>query len=310
MIYKAEETCVDQGLVSIAIPAYKTEFLVEAINSALGQDYLNLELIIVNDASPYDIDTIINSYTDSRIRYYKNECNLGKQSIVLNWNKCLSLAKGNFFILLCDDDMLKPNFVSELLRLATQYPSCNVFHARKINLYTDGHTEESPVWPVFELGESFIRNSLNKMRHHTVSEFMYRLPFFQQKGYINFPIGYYSDRATIMNVVVQGGLASSDNCLAVFRFSENHITSSKNSRYSLDKVRASLAYWNWIHSFFPASKEYDKQIKEDLQSTIFPSFICSSFYQKLWILYFVPNEIISFKLKLGYVWSWITNNRS
>lgn len=300
----------EQYLVSIAIPAYKAEFLSEAIDSALRQDYTNIEVIIVNDASPNDLEGIVDQYSDSRIRYYKNEENLGKQSIVLNWNKCLSLARGDFFVLLCDDDILMSNFVSELLNLAAKNPLCNVFHARKINIYTDGHSEESPVWPIFEPGESFIRNSLNKMRHHTVSEFMYRLPFFQQIGYINFPVGYYSDRSTIMNVANQGGIASTINCLAIFRFSESHITSSKNARYSLDKVRASLAYWNWIHSYFPASKEYDKQIKEDLQSTIFSSFMSSSFSQKLRILRLVPNEIISFKLKLGYVWSWIMNDNN
>lgn len=55
---------------SITIPAYKAKFLKECIDSILSQTYNDFELIIVNDASPEYLDSIINGYSDSRIRYY------------------------------------------------------------------------------------------------------------------------------------------------------------------------------------------------------------------------------------------------
>ena len=63
---------------SITIPAYKRTYLQECIDSILGQTYTDFELIIVNDASPEDLDSIVNSFSDSRIRYYKNEKNCDK----------------------------------------------------------------------------------------------------------------------------------------------------------------------------------------------------------------------------------------
>jgi len=290
------------GLVSIAIPAYKRAYLKEAIASALSQDYINIELVIVNDCSPQDIDAVVEQYDDSRIRYYKNEENLGSKSIVLNWNKCLSLAHGEFIILLCDDDVLLPNFVSSLLRLANKYPSCNVFHARKINMLEDGSQEESPLWPEFETFDVFLSKALNKERHHTVTEFMYRTEHVQKKGYVNFPVGFYSDRASVMDFCKQGGIASSSDCLVKFRFSSEHITSSPSPVYSLGKAKAALDYWDWIHQF-PMAKNYEQQIREDVQSTLYHAMIHLPFIQRMKLLFSVPSDIASHKIKAGFLYS-------
>ena len=60
---------------TIAIPAYKSEFLKDCIQSILVQTFEDFELIIVNDASPENIDEVVHSFSDHRIRYYKNEEN-------------------------------------------------------------------------------------------------------------------------------------------------------------------------------------------------------------------------------------------
>lgn len=54
---------------SVTVPAYKPQYLVECIDSILAQTYKNFELIIVNDASPQDLDSIVSKYDDPRIRY-------------------------------------------------------------------------------------------------------------------------------------------------------------------------------------------------------------------------------------------------
>lgn len=79
---------------SIIVPCYKDLFLDECINSILAQTYDNFELILVNDGSPYDLDKIIESYRDDRIRYYKREKGLGAKRLVENWNDCVKYAIG------------------------------------------------------------------------------------------------------------------------------------------------------------------------------------------------------------------------
>ena len=89
---------------TIAIPAYKEKFLKEALESCLCQSYPLFEIIILDDASPEDISGICSSFTDSRLKYLRNEVNVGTERVVDNWNKCLALAKGEYFICIGDDD--------------------------------------------------------------------------------------------------------------------------------------------------------------------------------------------------------------
>ena len=93
---------------SIIVPAYKPQFLAECIESILAQTYSDWELIIVNDASPYDLDSIVKNYEDRRIRYYINEKNFGAVAMVNNWNHCLEYVTGEYVINMGDDDKLTP----------------------------------------------------------------------------------------------------------------------------------------------------------------------------------------------------------
>ena len=83
---------------SIIIPAYKDLFFKECIDSIFAQTYSNFELIIANDCSPYDIKNIVKQYSDSRIKYYKNEKKYGAVDLVKNWNHCLGHATGDYVI--------------------------------------------------------------------------------------------------------------------------------------------------------------------------------------------------------------------
>ena len=64
--------------LSIVVPNYNNEiYLRKAIDCLLNQTYKNIEVIVVNDGSPGDCDSIINSYCDNRLKYVKHEKNKG-----------------------------------------------------------------------------------------------------------------------------------------------------------------------------------------------------------------------------------------
>lgn len=93
-------------LVSIVIPVYNgSNFLKEAIDSALAQTYKNIEVIVVNDGSTDDgaTEKIALSYGD-KIRYFHKEN--GGVSTALNMG--IENMKGEYFSWLSHDDMYKP----------------------------------------------------------------------------------------------------------------------------------------------------------------------------------------------------------
>ena len=99
---------------SFLLPAYKARFFREALDSILAQSYKDFELIIVNDASPEDLDSIVKGYNDPRIRYYVNEKNIGGKDLVAQWNHCLEYANGEYVILASDDDVYSPLYLEKM----------------------------------------------------------------------------------------------------------------------------------------------------------------------------------------------------
>ena len=218
---------MNNALVTIAIPAYKATFLKEAISSALNQTYTSIELIVVDDGSPEDIEEITKGINDSRIRYYRNTTNLGKDDPSKNWNKCLEYAKGEYFALLCDDDTYEPTFVEEMLKLANDYPNVKVFRARArtvdeknniVNLY--------PSAPTFETCVDYMYQKMSGFRRQTISEFLYVTDYIKALGgYTNTPRAWTADSLSIYKFAWENGIVSTANILVNFRDSSENISS-------------------------------------------------------------------------------------
>lgn len=108
-------------LVSVLIPTYNyARFLDEAIQSVLDQTYQHFEIVIVDNNSTDDTAQVVSKYlSDNRVKYYRNERNLG---LVGNWNKCVEYASGEFVKFLMADDKFKPELLEEFLDIMKRYP--------------------------------------------------------------------------------------------------------------------------------------------------------------------------------------------
>lgn len=105
-------------LITVAIPTYKrATTLKETLDSVLTQDDADDVEIIVVDNNPErgdETEQLMATYQDSRLRYYKNETNLGMTG---NWNRLYTLAKGEWVCMLHDDDCLLPGCMVNVKRM-------------------------------------------------------------------------------------------------------------------------------------------------------------------------------------------------
>lgn len=101
-------------LVTIIIPVYNGEkYLEETIKSCLAQEYPNIEILIINDASSDQSELIINSFnTDDRIIRVKNDNNMG---LMYNLNLGIQMAHGTKILPLGQDDMLQKHHIEEMM---------------------------------------------------------------------------------------------------------------------------------------------------------------------------------------------------
>lgn len=99
--------------VSVLTPIYNTNpvYLKECIESVLNQTFSDFEFIILNDSPDnLELDKIVTSYKDKRIKYVKNDDNMG---ISFSRNKLLSMACGEYLAIFDHDDVSLPNRLSE-----------------------------------------------------------------------------------------------------------------------------------------------------------------------------------------------------
>ncbi|MES2513948.1 MAG: glycosyltransferase family 2 protein [Bacteroidota bacterium] len=118
-------------VVSVVIPVYNREFeLRRAIQSVLNQTIFDFEILVIDDYSEIDIQAIIISYNDSRIKYfrvpkkgYANVCrNIGINS-----------ALGKYVAMLDSDDEWMPHHLESKIRFLEERNADGVFGSCCIN---------------------------------------------------------------------------------------------------------------------------------------------------------------------------------
>ncbi len=106
---------MNKPLITIAIPTYNRadSYLRGVIEAALAQSWEPLEIIIGDNASSDSTPEVIAGYDDPRIRHLRHPENIGANG---NFNSLLDAAKGEWFLLLHDDDLVDPTFIEACMR--------------------------------------------------------------------------------------------------------------------------------------------------------------------------------------------------
>ena len=232
---------------SFVLPAYKSDYLQDAIDSILQQTVSDFELIIVDDASPYHLETIVNRYDDQRVIFHKNKENIGGKNLVENWNKCIKYAKGDYVILASDDDIYSPLFLQQVDERVKEYPEVDIIRSRVNRIDSKGTITDieqvyKPYMPFSEFVFYWSKGIINCIANYVFK----RTSLLNTGGFVDMPCAWFSDDITVVNMAING-VATTEDALFYFRTSDKSVSWAFDKETIKKKWEANGMFYNWLN---------------------------------------------------------------
>lgn len=144
-------------LVTIGIPTHNRAgtYLHGALECALRQTYPALEIIVADNRSTDGTAELVARHADPRLRYFRHDPELRPND---NFNFCLNQARGKYFLLLLDDELVDHDFVSTCVAAAGAHPGAGLIRTGLRSIDANGTViRESPNEAAgLPLGELFL----------------------------------------------------------------------------------------------------------------------------------------------------------
>ena len=184
--------------VSVILPTYNGSATVaDAVRSILEQDWRDLELIVVDDASTKDIPEALAAFAgDARLRILRNATNSG---LAASLNNAITAARGECIARMDDDDFSLPTRISEQVALLEARPEIDVVGTGVAFYDCDLNYLRDHLFPAeHEEIARFLRRG-NPLAHPTV---MFRRSFIERAG------GYDASLRRMEDLELWGRMAS------------------------------------------------------------------------------------------------------
>ena len=214
-------------LVTVAVPTYnRASYLRESLESIRGQSYPHLEIVVADNASTDGTADLLRDLAaqEPRLRAIAHERNLG---MVGNFNAVLRAARGDYFVLVSDDDILTPRAV-ELLVAACRRPGVRLAYGAfaVIDSAGDVRAVSEKQGPVVERGSDFIRAHLRGERAVTLAGTMFPIGAPDTREYYDEQIGSVCDLLQRVTLASRGDVAAVTDVVAHYRVHASSLTSS------------------------------------------------------------------------------------
>jgi glycosyltransferase involved in cell wall biosynthesis len=329
LLAKPKSMPVKDYKYSITIPTFKRpKLLLEAIESCINQNYDkdNWQIVIVDNNPEDDTDTsnVIKKIDSmSNVFYYKNEQNIGMFG---NWNRCIELASGEFVTILSDDDLLKPDFLSEMDKQINKRPEINMIYGAYDFLKSGKIIRDNTVGFKNKIYQSlfysktrkitlidyflrtfgfsasalvFRRSLALKLGGHDDLMFPSADYLFQSKFVMNFGNAYFYNKHLAFYRIENNESIKYEVCDKMCDF---HFEIKKEMIQFLpysSNTLFELAVLNYKRDINSMMKIWNQDFKDkiDSNSTLFNQTLCLQIYLKLFQSWLIKKRTVSFFLK-------------
>ena len=238
---------------SILIPSYKKDYFYECIESVISQSFKSFEVIIVDDASPEDLESVVKLFSDPRIKYMRNEKNCGAVNVVDNWNRCLERASGQYVMCIGDDDKLAPDCLEVFHSIICKHPETDVFHCRSFIINEASEIIGlTPSWPEHETIYANMWHRIMGLRVQFIGDFVFnREKLVENGGFYKLPLAWASDDITSFLIMANNGIWHTER--PIFFYRKNSLTISQSSS-AKTKVKAITEEIKWYDNFLSGTR--------------------------------------------------------
>jgi glycosyltransferase involved in cell wall biosynthesis len=213
-------------LVTIAIPTYNRadSYLREALQSAINQTYQNVEIIVSDNYSADDTEGVVKSFGDSRIRYFRQTKNIAAND---NFNFCLKQAKGSYFLLLHDDDMIDTDFIETCIKAADYSLDVGLIRTgmRRIDSHGKKLADNLNFADGLQTKEFFLSWFVDKIPMHLCMS-LFNTRYLRIAGGFNSKHQLFQDVLAEVTLAAKAGRVDIEGVKASFRMHAGQITSS------------------------------------------------------------------------------------
>ena len=244
----------NRNTLAIIIPAYKSKFLSEALDSIAAQTCKNFTLYIGDDCSPNNIKEIVEQYNDKiNIVYQRFNSNLGSKDLVAQWERCIDMVQDEEWIwLFSDDDVMDLNCVEEFYKTIKNNPNNGLIHFNVNRLNNSTNTiDELPLFPKKCSTRYYIDEKLKGHLISFVIEFVIRKDIFYAQGrFQNFDLAWGSDFISWIKFSnVTNGIITCNNAKVQWRKSDENISPNKENSILYRKIKSLILNTKWISDF-------------------------------------------------------------
>ncbi len=194
--------------ITIAIPTYdRDDYLRQAIASILSETEIDLEVLVVDTASPVNVKEIVDSFNDPRLKYFYHPENLGMIGAA---NKCLELCQTELLMVFPDDDRLIKGGLKKLYAKIVNNTSVAAAIGSVLAINEAGQvTEKIAVSEVDQLldGATFYKQYLTGKIKVQPAAVLLRKTALDRAGHYDELVHYCPDMDLWLRIALQGKIA-------------------------------------------------------------------------------------------------------
>lgn len=278
-------------MLAIVIPYFKLRFFESTLQSLSNQSDKRFKVYIGDDASKENPLELIGKFESQfEIIYHKFDSNLGGKSLSSHWQRCVSLtADEQWIMVLCDDDVLGSNCISEFYKNLDEINRNGIDVVRFSTDVIDGQGvqfNKVVCHPKFEKSTDFLIRRLKGGTRNSLSENIFSRDKVLKKKFKNFPLAWHSDDLALLEFSNFGTLFTINEAKVYFRLSDLNITNKADN--VAEKNDASFKFFYYLlykKSSNFTLEQYDV-IRNKLEKRVLENKMNFKYWMLLLFLYF------------------------